>query len=266
MRAALTGLLENLDDPELTELGVIGWGAPVPSFGDINSSKVATLGLNPSNREFVDTAGNELDGVERRFHTLNSLGLRRWNEVRAKQRDMIEESCRSYFATNPYDTWFRELDKLIAGTCTSYYTPLSPACHLDLIPYATSDKWASLPASRKQSLLNFSKNSLGLLLSESPVELLILNGQTVVNCLEEFADTKFISKTMREWELPRKRTQGVMGYAYSGEVEYVGGVHLQRTIKVLGFNHNIQSSFGVTTTVKAAIADWIRTESQRLAW
>jgi hypothetical protein len=73
-----------MDSPALVDTNVIKWGAPVPSFGDLSSSFVATVGLNPSNREFVDDSGQELCDSERRFHTLHSLGLSSWSDVDAR--------------------------------------------------------------------------------------------------------------------------------------------------------------------------------------
>jgi hypothetical protein len=40
-------------------------------------------------------------------------------------------------------------------------------------------------------------------------------------------------------------------------VRALSGVQLGREVLVLGFNHNIQSSFGVTTRVRAAIRQWV---------
>src|SRR5579864_8279521 len=97
MHSALATLIDRMDDPRITRSGVIRWGAPVPSFGDLATSTVATLGLNPSNREFVDEAGNELDGWDRRFHTLHSLGLCCWEDASAAHLRMILASCRNYF-------------------------------------------------------------------------------------------------------------------------------------------------------------------------
>ena len=47
---------------------------PVLFFGDIFTARVATVGLNPSDQEYLDSHGTELDGVKRRFETLASLG------------------------------------------------------------------------------------------------------------------------------------------------------------------------------------------------
>jgi len=73
MHLALMTLLNRMDSAAFDGTSVIRWGAPVPSFGDLSSSLVATVGLNPSNREFVDVAGHELRDTYRRFHTLGSL-------------------------------------------------------------------------------------------------------------------------------------------------------------------------------------------------
>ena len=50
-------LVRRLDGPHLSELKVIPWAAPILLFGNLYQARVATLGLNPSNREFVDVAG-----------------------------------------------------------------------------------------------------------------------------------------------------------------------------------------------------------------
>jgi len=115
MNSLVSTLLRRLDDKSLIGTGVIPWSSPVLSFGDLSTARVATLGLNPSNREFVDGDGKELDGASRRFHTLTSLGLSAWSDAKPRHLSLIAESCRDYFATNPYDTWFKRLDRVIAG-------------------------------------------------------------------------------------------------------------------------------------------------------
>src|SRR4051794_29125099 len=112
----LSHLLRQIESPAAASTDVIPWSCPAPVFGDLSTSIVATLGLNPSNREFVDGAGNELQGPARRLHTLRSLGLARWADADAGHIAQIEDGCRRYFARNPYNDWFRTLDLLLAGT------------------------------------------------------------------------------------------------------------------------------------------------------
>ena len=49
----------------------------------------------------------------------------------------------------------------------------------------------------------------------------------------------------------------VPGLAYVGTVDHLGAMPLDRPVNVVGFNHNLQSSFGVTRGAIAAIAAWI---------
>ncbi len=255
----LANLIEKLYEPLLKDTNIIRWGCPVPSFGDLSSSKIATLGLNPSNKEFVDKTGKELNGVSRRFHTLNSLDLDCWSKVDDHHLDLINFSCKEYFSRNPYDTWFKKLDYLISDTKTSFYSSLQSSCHLDLIPYATSCKWTELNKTQRQSLMTAVGDTLGLLIKDSPVNVLILNGRSVVNSLESITEIELKRELMPDWELPRK-TSNIKGIAYKGLVSKISGVNLNRQILVLGFNHNIQSSFGVTKQVIDAIKIWLGNE------
>jgi hypothetical protein len=266
MYATLISLVGQLAGSELSGMRVIRWGAPVPAFGDPSTARVATLGLNPSNREFLDDAGRELDGAARRFHTLASLGLTAWDEVDVRHLELVIQSCRQYFNHNPYDRWFRKLDQLIAGTGTSYYAHLPEgagerrglACHLDLIPYATRCKWMELTTLQRSRLLGRSGDALGKLLRDSPIGILVLNGQSVVDQFEILTDVSFDRDEQVDWLLPRQTGLPVQGVSYRGVVQSVGGVSLGRDLLVLGYNHNIQSSFGVTRVVLRSIADWVR--------
>lgn len=253
----LSKLLTQLEESNLQELDVITWAAPVLSFGNLSESRIATLGLNPSNREFVDLAGNELEGCSRRFHTLRSLGINRWSEATNDHLLKIQDSCNNYFTGNPYDGWFRSLDKLIVGTNLSYYGLFSQACHLDLVPYATASKWMELTPHQKAALLKTGGNALGMLLRESAIEVLVLNGRSVIENLQLTGDCKFREEAVADWTLPRRESPGVTGYAYTGKLSQISGIDLGREIYILGYSHNIQSSFGVTTEVKTSIKEWI---------
>jgi hypothetical protein len=262
MNSELSYLVNCLSDPVLSKGSVISWGSPVISFGNLSSSKIATLGLNPSNREFVDYNGKELDGIQRRFHTLSSLGISKWSAIREEHLLSIIELCQQYFFRNPYNEWFKKLDYIISGTSMSYYFPSGEACHLDIIPYATSCKWTELNVEQRSLLFKMADNTLGQLLKHSPVELIVLNGQTVVQSLEQLAGVRLTKRLMTSWTLPRKEGKGVSGYSYTGSISKIAGVQLSRKIKVLGYNHNIQSSFGVTKQVNTAIRNWISKESK----
>ena len=253
----LVALLDRLGDDAVREADVIAWGCPVPAFGDPAVARVATLGLNPSNREFVDDDGVELAGDARRFHTLASLDLSSWDDANADDLDRVLASCRDYFARNPYDRWFRRLDAVVSATGASFYDPASPACHLDLIPYATARKWTELTTRQRASLVRLAGDTLGLLLRRSAVRVLILNGQSVVSHFQEATGVALARTDMAEWALPRRSGGDVPGYAYHGRVDAVSGHQLPDAVLVLGFNHNLQSSYGVTSRVIEAVRAWV---------
>ncbi len=262
LNATLATLLRRLEAVALQ--GVIPWSCPVPSFGDLSNSRVATLGLNPSNREFVDGSGNELDGESRRFHTLKSLGLSCWADASDQHLEQIVDTCRAYFHRNPYDGWFKRLDQLISGTRASYYDNAAQACHLDLIPYATICKWTDLTKAQRSVLMVEAGDTLGLLIRESPIKVLVLNGNSVVANFEEISGVQLGKEVRLDWSLPRQSVPDVPGFSYKGTVQSISGIELDRELLVLGYNHNIQSSFGVTTHVMTSIRRWIAHATKEL--
>lgn len=233
------------------------WTCPVPYFGKLRNSTLATLGINPSNREFVDVAGEELDGDSRRFPTLGSLGLQTWVDASSLDVSAIVSACDGYFVGNPYSRWFDTLDALMRPAGASYYSVDSPAAHLDLVPYATHVKWGALRQDQQRALLQCGRDLVASLLRDSAVELLILNGASVVRQFEEVADLDLTRDHNPAWDLPRRGSAQISGLAYTGSVDHIGGVDLGRSIAVAGFNHNLQSSFGVTKRAGEAIARWI---------
>lgn len=247
--------------------GDVGWdivlsgSCPVPYFGDICRARVATVGINPSNREFIDDAGNELDGDHRRFPTLASLGIPNWGEATSCDIQTILDACDSYFTGHPYERWFRVLDGVITLTGSTYYCTSSPAAHLDLVPFATVAKWGELRSSEQRVLLGNGGDVLGALLRDSPVELLVLNGRSVVKEFERVCDTELTVQRCPAWDLGRNGTRRVEGLGFFGSIEKAAGVELGRRVEVLGFNLNVQSSFGVTRQALSALAEWVASKA-----
>lgn len=257
MKELVKVLITTMTHEIVKDTSIIDWACPVISFGNINS-KLATVGINPSNLEFTDRSGNELGNDHRRFPTLRSLKLVDWDQLTDKDLNAILESCNEYFQHNPYDTWFKQLDYLISGAIFSYYFPLNNSCHLDIIPYATSKKWSDIDKNEKSKLLQVSSDSLGIILAKSKIEYLILNGSAVVEHVQNLSSSTFKKEVMTDWSLRRKSKEDVKGFCYYGHIDKIGAIDINRKIKVLGYNHNIQSSYGVTNQVRNSIRSWIK--------
>lgn len=238
------------------ELGAIPWASPVLAFGDPINSRVATLGLNPSNLEFVDRHGRELKAPYHRFESLSSLQVGSWGEVTSRGVSSVWQACENYFYGNPYDQWFKRLEKLLVGTGASYYTSLGvKACHLDLVPFATAEKWSSLKNNEKAQLIELGTPSLVQTIIASDIRVLVLNGSAVVKEFSRLVpDESLETRPMSSWSLQGGRVPGV---GYIGRVSLLGGLELDRELLVLGYNHNIQSSFGVTSEAVSCMATWI---------
>jgi hypothetical protein len=255
--STVTTLICRLEQAAQRDTDVIEWGSPVPSFGDISTARVATVGLNPSNREFVDNSGHELCGAFRRFQTLSSLGIASWLDTDTRHLRLIIRSCERYFTCNPYDTWFRRLDHIASGGGFTFYGPQANLCHLDLIPFATSRKWTELSPRQRSSLLSIAADTLALLLRESPIEALVLNGRAVVEHFQMMAGIRLETEEIPGWALQRRGGAAVSGYGFSGRVREIAGIPLDRDLLILGYNHNLQSSFGITREVMTAIRGWL---------
>lgn len=266
MYGAMTALLQVLETHQATDLEVIGWGCPVPFFGHLESARIATVGINPSNREFVDTDGNELAGLHRRLPTLGSLGLPSWSQADFVALRSILFACRDYFERNPYDGWFGSLQRIIEPTGHSYYAPRSDACHLDVVPWATTGKWGGLPSSVRRQLRERAAEALADIVASSPLKMLVLNGQEVVRQFEALAGQQLEVQRFPAWDLPRRSGRAVPGMAYCGRISSIAGIPLDRELLVTGYNHNVQSSFGVTAAVREGISGWINSLHGTAGW
>lgn len=257
MYTTIASLVERLDDGALEGLGVIPWAAPVPFFGDLSSASVATVGINPSQQEFVDATGRLLVGHASRLPTLATLGLEGWAFADHHSLKEILRACGDYFRGNPYMRWFGVLERLLNLGRRSYYGSSPSACHLDLVPFATQPTWGGLSKLTQAALVDSGARWLGLLVRDSPVQTLLLNGRAVVELVQTAADERFIPNCEANWDLPRASGRHVRGCSYRARVQHIGGVDLGKPVNILGWNHNLQSSFGVTGTAIDGIGAWV---------
>jgi hypothetical protein len=250
-------LIDVLSKGEPSRLGAIPWAQPVLAFGSPVRSRVATLGLNPSNLEFEDDKGAPLAAPDNRFETLQTLKLPNWKNREEEEARRAWLSCEEYFFRRPYHRWFRPLDKVLHRLGASYYCRLSSACHLDLVPFATKQKWSDLTQENRTSLMRLGADSLVRTIRGSEVRVLVLNGASVVKAFQELSGGALRAAEMPAWSLRRGGVPKVRGLAYQGKIESLDGQPLNRDLLVLGYNHNIQSSFGVSSAVVDEISQWV---------
>lgn len=251
-------ILKDLSSGDKNLACIIPWASPVPFFGDPKQALLATIGINPSDKEFINSNGYEISNTERRFHTLTSLKLETWDEITNTNLKKLEASCLNYFQNNPYNSWFSPLNSLISSAGFSYYSNLFHACHLDIIPFATSKKWGTISNQEQLQLIKAYGVYIGYILSDSKIETIILNGTTVIRLFSNISNVSLTRENIPDWDILHSSGNKVRGLAFRGHVSTILGIELGRKILVLGYNHNIQSSFGVSSKIRENIKHWIQ--------
>lgn len=227
---------------------VIEWACPVPFFGHAEHAQIASVGLNPSGREFCDKSGRPLRGRERRLSTLESLGLWDWTAAGPAACSAVAQACSDYFDRNPYG-WFDALEEIFecAGTGSLHD---GGACHIDLAPWATQPAWSGLTRAGRDALLKSGEATLAALLSSAQFEVLVLNGKGVVEGLRRATGVRLPFEYAPEWDDTAGR-----GRRWWLELDSLGRIELARPVTILGWNWNLQSSH-ITSRTREAIVAW----------
>ncbi len=215
------------------------------SFGDPERSQVATLGINPSRKEFLDAAGHLLGNDHRRLAMLPSLGATRLDELDDSQVGTVVAECAAYFHRNPYRLWFDPLDELLRyGVGASYYD--DTACHLDLVQWATDPVWSRIGDERVQRLLmEDGLPHLRAQLANSPhISLVLCNGRQVI-------------EQVRAAGLANFRDAGTINHGAVKCLLFAGGGRGHQALW-LAWSANLQGSFGVSLAFRRELANWIR--------
>lgn len=240
--------LSSLQEPPRDFPAVIKEACPVPFFGRVEDARIASVGLNPSDKEFLDEEGRLLSGPRQRLPTLNSLRLDNWSAASEAQWSDVAKACSDYFDGNPYESWFDPLEAIfeIAGRGTLHD---GGACHIDLAPWATEKTWSNLGSEEAQkALLKCGKQTLLTLLSSTQFDVLLLNGMSVIEGFE-CATGVTVSEVdpVAEWDGPGGRSR-----CWSVPPS-LGGAEPRRPATILGWNWHLQNA---PRGALIRIADW----------
>ncbi len=215
---------------------VVPGSTPVVSFGNSRVATTATLGINPSRVEFLDSSGNLLTD-NRRLSTHESLGVTSLADASPGTISQVLDDCDNYFSLNPYRRWFDQLETILNQSEASYYD--GTACHLDLIQWATDPTWGGLDKSQKTTLLTADTQFLLDQLTNESLSVLFVNGSAVIRQLRRSLDIEFAEQSP------------ITGFARHDTRFFTGTI---AGITVVGWSTNIQSSFGVSNELRREIA------------
>jgi hypothetical protein len=163
-------LIAKISKPLPTSVKIVEGSIPIVFFGNIEKAEIATLSLNPSNIEF------EHNG-ERRCLDRKQLGVPDNQILTRAQSESVYQSLLIFFKVNPYKMWFNPMNKLFKSKGYEYYN--DKIVHLDISPWATSNKWESLSQEERESIIDISiiKN----VIQKCGIKILFINGKTAFN-------------------------------------------------------------------------------------
>jgi len=235
-------ILERIKRKIEPNMDIVPQTTPIIYFGNYDTAKACTISLNPSNLEFVDRAKKLLDDKNKeRLCSRKKLKRADNEELSDDEAKEVLRYCKNYFNDeyNPYNQWFKPFDHLIKRYCNySYYD--GTCVHLDLVQWATSEKWAKVHASIREKHLSSDLRILEHLLKKN-FEVMFLNGRTVVDNTRKRLGINLEEKSMRFKNKPL--------VIYYGEYN---------KIKVIGWNIYLQSAAGGGYEDKNRLCDLIK--------
>ena len=229
--------------PAPSDCSVVPLSTPVVSFGDPSKARVATLGINPSDKEFLDNRGALLVGSEQRFANLPFLDAQRCEDLDEHQIRIVVEWCNNYFHGNWYKKWFGVIEKWILPKIGTSYMDGS-ACHLDLVQWATNPVWQKLdPTTATRKLMEEGAEHLKQQLATENITTVIALGRTV-------------------WD--QLRATGLCSFEDVGSFKVCKGKK-NATLRIgsgsgstfIGWASNLQSQQGLTNEDRDALGSWL---------
>lgn len=163
-------LLDKISEPLPTNIGIVKGSIPIVFFGNVEKAEIATLSLNPSNIEFEHKG-------KRRCVDRKELKVKDHQKLTREQSESVYQSLLLYFKVNPYKRWFNPMNKLFEKKELEYYN--DKIVHLDISPWATSNKWNGLSREERESIIDTSiiKN----VIEKRGIKKLFINGKTTFN-------------------------------------------------------------------------------------
>jgi hypothetical protein len=215
---------------------IVADSTPIPFFGNLGESQIATIGINPSLNEFKPP----------RVATLESLGAESTHRMTDEQAEQLLVECRDYFMDNgkkPFVKWFGPLDDIISRGLQSSYED-GQACHLDISQWATDPVWNKLGSQIQFMLLEEGVPYLKSILLNEDIRIVVVNGIAVWNHLK--LTGLATSEQVGELKIGKQSTRLFEGVGC--------GAHF------LGWSMNIQGN-RATNDMKDALADWLAENS-----
>jgi hypothetical protein len=148
-------------------------------FGDLFKADVASVGLNPSDQEYLARSGALLTGSGQRFATIHSLQAENRSSLSDDQCAEAVRWMRNYYRPGKpvYSSWFSSLGRVIEGFGASFRDGTS--AHLDLVQESTCPIWSKLNGVERDELLRQDLPFVAWEIRAFPLRAVLCNGKRV---------------------------------------------------------------------------------------
>ena len=228
-----------------TGLNVVSGSLPLTHFGQIESARTVTVGINPSVREFCLSKNPRqlLPTKAKRVIDREVLGLKDYAVPSRGDALRAVDSFTRYFEGPNYLSWFTQLQKwALDPVGRSYFD--GTVAHLDLVQWATDPVWGELPVGVKEELVSADANFLSEQIRLIRPELVLFNGATVVNEMSKYDQFEIEESGLIPGAEPFKYFIGMCGSS-----------------RAIGWSLNIQRQPDSGNAAKSALRDWLSTVS-----
>lgn len=182
-------ILEYIKQPIPENMDIVSQSVPILFFGHIENAHIATIGINPSDKEFLSIDKIILEKKEKRLKDRQDLNKSDNDELSMDDAREIYDSKTKYFKKNPYKPWFGEkntgnMERILKIFNKSYSYYNDTAIHLDITPWATSKKWKEYNDNEKKLLITLGNDIAIKIIKNSNIKILYINGKSVLKYLE----------------------------------------------------------------------------------
>jgi hypothetical protein len=237
-------LVERVMRANPSQLNVVSGSLPLTHFGQIESARTVTVGINPSVREFCSSSKPRrlLPETAKRVIDREVLGLDDKSVPSLDDARRAVDSFDRYFEGPNSLSWFAQFQKWALDPLGFSYIDGTVA-HLDLVQWATDPVWRDLPDAVRKELVSTDSVFLSEQIRLTRPALVLFNGATVVNEMSKYGQFEIEETGLIPGAGPFKYFRGKCGSA-----------------RAIGWSLNIQSQPDKGNSAKTALQRWLSTE------
>lgn len=179
-------IIEYTQKPLPVGLDIVEQSVPICFFGNIETAKVATIGINPAPNAFSSNST---------LPDRDDFPVRDNDYLSIEQATTVYNALLTYF-NRPYHSFFKKLETFVAPVLNCHYSD-GTMVHIDIVPWATKSCWTNIQDKKKQALITEYKDLFVKIIVESDIKQFFVNGSSIKNQLQEVLNLNWIDKIIK---------------------------------------------------------------------